>query len=139
MKRKDKKVLAAVKARAKAKAIVRNRGGAVVQDLDRPDGQYTKQIICVECGAPRKVKPQDAWQVKRCVDCQGKKSGAKFRQMVERKSSPEGKRDDRIKRAVARLDQFVKDDDARIADFAAKRKRFEEMHAKQPKAKRIWP
>lgn len=139
MKKKDKKIVAAVKARAKAKAEARNKGGAIVRDLAKPDGAYTKLIICVDCGAERKVKPQDAWQVKRCVDCQSKKSGTKFKAMIARKSSPEGKHEDRVKRMHAKLDSWVKRNDEMIADGFARRKAYRERTEKEPKPRRIWP
>jgi hypothetical protein len=139
MKKKDKKLLASVKARTKAKVEARNKGGAIVRDLDKPDGPYTKVIVCVECGAERKVKPQDAWQVKRCTACQEKKSGAKLKELVARKSSPEARKDDRVKRALSKLDAWVKQNDEDCANFAKYRKRLEEESAKEPKLKRVWP
>lgn len=44
-------------------------------------------IKCIECGDLREVKPQDAWQVKRCKSCQakkGKKAFDKFMKKVKR-------------------------------------------------------
>ena len=134
-----KNFIAAAKTRAKVKAAQKNKAGAVIMDLAKPDGQYTKQIICVECGAPRRVKPQDAWQVKRCVVCQNKKKGAKLREMIAKKSSPEVRREDRTKRVSAKLDAWVARNDEECARFAAYRKRIDAEHAKQPKRGSVWP
>ena len=51
--------------------LVINRG------IDGMDTSYVKeekknQVICVDCGATRLVKPQDLFHVKRCVPCQKK-------------------------------------------------------------------
>lgn len=102
-------------------------------------GQYTKEIICIECGAKRKVKPQDAWQVKRCIPCQAKKKGAKLKEMVEKKGSPQEKRKDAEKRNFAKLDEYVRKNDEDVAHFVAFRKRLDEEHKKRPKLKRVWP
>lgn len=134
-----KELLKAVASRAKLKAQQTNKAGAVVMDLAKPDGQYTKQIICVDCGAPRKVKPQDAWQVKRCVECQGKKKGAKLKQLIARKTDPVLKKDDYVKRRLARLDEWAKRSTAEVEDGFRRLAEFRARAAKEPKHKRIWP
>lgn len=131
--------LKSIRNRAKTKAQQRNKAGAVVMDLDTPDGQYTKQILCVDCGAARKVKPQDAWQVKRCVECQGKKKGAKLKQLIARKSDPVLKREDMNKKRGERAEAWAKRNDEEVLlGF----KRLAEMRArvaKEPRHRRVWP
>lgn len=41
-----------------------------------PDGVKLISIDCCDCGVERKIKPQDAFQVKRCAICQNKHRNA---------------------------------------------------------------
>lgn len=135
------KIVKQAEAKAKAKKLAeeRNKAGAIIRDLDKPQGQYTKEIICVDCGKPRKVKPQDAWQVKRCVECQDKRRGAGLKNLVERKSNPSIQREEKAKAKISKLDEWVKENDEDCAKFALYRKRIEKEAAEEPKPKLRWP
>lgn len=135
----EKNFIKAIKIRAKVKAAQTNKAGAVIIDLATPDGQYTKQIICIDCGAPRKVKPQDAWQVKRCVDCQNKKKGVKLKQMVARKNSPTAKHKEKIKRGHAKLDAWVKRTNEEVTAGFRMLEDYRKRVATEPKVRRVWP
>jgi len=49
----------------------------------RPVGDKV-EIICIDCGKPRLIKPQDVWQVKRCKNCQSKKNKRKFKKFIQK-------------------------------------------------------
>lgn len=49
-------------------------------------------IKCIECGALREVKPQDAWQVKRCKPCQANKSKKSFAKFMKKVGKHDNKR-----------------------------------------------
>jgi hypothetical protein len=134
-----KKQARIVAGRAKAKADARNKAGAIIRDLDKPDGPYTKVITCIDCSKPRKVKPQDAWQVKRCVDCQNTKKIGKLRVLQQQKASPDHQREERRRRALARLDDYVRRNEEDLAANRAFHKRLAKEHAERPRLKRIWP
>lgn len=54
----------------------------------------TVTIKCCDCGAERIIKPQDAFQVKRCVDCQKKYRRKKQAENRKKKKLKEEKKED---------------------------------------------
>lgn len=144
MSKKDKsptKILkqAAAKAKAKKVAEERNKSGALIRTLDKPEGQYTKAIKCVECGAERKVKPQDAWQVKRCSPCQDKRRGGALKQLVARKADPNVRKEEARTRAITKLESWVERTNDEVMAGFEKMKAYKERAAAEPKQRRIWP
>jgi hypothetical protein len=75
---------------------------------DKPTPQHTVLITCCEpgCGAKRWVKPQDAWQVKRCRTCQeNKKNGGAMARLEKVKKMAVAKKEakDTAKRVIKKL------------------------------------
>jgi len=75
-------------------------------------------IYCYDCLAPREIKPQDVFQVKRCVPCQKKYSNEqrKFRAQAKRQQQQWAKEDARIKAA------WEKEQAAMLAKWAVEAK-----------------
>jgi hypothetical protein len=108
------------------------------QPLAPLKGAYTIKKICIECGAVRMCKPQDAWQVKRCIPCQEAKRGTKLKALVEKKASPAGQADESKKRRLAKLQAWV--DRTEIEVEYVRRMQEQEKHEKPAKKPRkVWP
>lgn len=120
---------AAAKAKAKKKAAehVLAVGTAIAAGL------YVVPKICIDCGATRMCKKADAWQVKRCVECQKKKTTAGLKAFIAKVSDPAvqvAKRaDDRLKR----LDAWVERTNREMHDAFERRDEFYAKLAKEPK------
>lgn len=120
--------------KAKLKKIV-----TLVKDDYIPQGKYTVQIICIECGKPRMIKPQDKHQVKRCIACQEKKKGAKLKEMISKAKSPENLAEKRRAARLAKLDAWVERNDDTVAMGERIISSIKEKAATEPKMRRIWP
>ncbi len=117
--------------KSKAKAI----------DEYASNGKYTVKITCTEpgCKNVRMCKPQDAWQVKRCLPCQAKKKGAKLKSLIAKVKSPEHSMEKRHQERLLKLDAWVKRNDETVASVTRLLKQLAERAKTEPRPKRIWP
>src|SRR5690349_496697 len=62
------------------------------------NGGKTCVIKCIVCGDLREVKPQDAWQVKRCKPCQANKNKKSFTKFIKKVTHDQGRAELEIRR-----------------------------------------
>lgn len=118
----------------KLKAVVK-----AVKDEYASNGKYTVPKKCIDCGATRMCKPQDAWQVKRCLECQAKKKGAKLKALITRVKSPEHSAEKRYHEKLAKLEAWIERTNGEMKRAFAALEEYKKKCAAEPKAKRIWP
>ncbi|MFA5936712.1 MAG: hypothetical protein WC822_02425 [Candidatus Paceibacterota bacterium] len=98
---------------------------------DQPTPKHTKLITCIDCGAKRWVKPQDAFQVKRCRSCQEQKRGGKSKaRLVQLKAKTEERKE--FKRIVAMVPRLF------VLKYTWLTPQ-ERAAIRRQKVKRIWP
>lgn len=120
-------------------AKIKEKKEASVRTLDVPEGQYTHEITCIECGAKRKIKPQDKHQVKRCVDCQNKKGKEALTKLIERKTNPAIRAGEILAKRIDKLEEWAMRTDKEVQDGFKRLREYQRNHDAAPKGRRVWP